>query len=85
MGEDGTLHMTNAMTIVMPDGSVLKLTDNAVLSPTETPLVYRINARLDNFQGTGFFTNAFGMLIGHGTLYLATGHIEGTPDGKICW
>ncbi len=85
VGDDGTIHMVNALTIVMPDGSSLKMADNAVLVPTETPLIYRFNTRLNNFEGTGFFTNAFGMLIAHGTLNLATAHIEGTPDGKICW
>ncbi len=77
--------MINWITIVMPDGSALKMADNAVLVPTGTLLIYRINTRLDNFEGTGIFTNAFGMLIGHGILNLATAHIEGIPAGKICW
>jgi hypothetical protein len=54
VGDDGTIHMINAMTVVMSDGSVLKMDDNTVLSPTTTPFVYHVSARLTIFQARDF-------------------------------
>ncbi len=82
-GEDGTMHVTNAVTITLPDGSTLNMADHVVLSPTEVPMVYRLNSRLDNFNGTGMFENAFGRLIAHGTKTFTS--IDATVFGKICW
>jgi len=85
VGDDGTIHMSSTLTLFMPDGSTLKQTDDAILDPTEMPLVYRVNSRLNIVEGTGFFTNTVGKFIGHGIFNLATGHVEAIADGKLCW
>ncbi|HEY6010471.1 MAG TPA: hypothetical protein VIX18_03290 [Nitrospirota bacterium] len=85
MGDDGSIHMISTLTVFLPDGSTLKQNDDAVLDPTETPLVYRVNSRLNIVEGTGVFTNTVGKFNGHGVFNLATGHIEVIADGKLCW
>jgi hypothetical protein len=85
VGDDGTIHMSSTLTAFLPDGSTLKQTDDAVLDPTETPLVFRVNSRLNIVEGTGVFTNTVGKFIGHGIFNLATGHVEVVADGKLCW
>ena len=85
VGDDGTIHLSSTLTAFLPDGSTLKQIDDAVLDPTETPLLYRVNSRVNIVEGTGVFTNTVGKFIGHGFFNLATGHVEAAVDGKICW
>jgi hypothetical protein len=83
--DDGTVHMTNTLTFdVGPLGS-LTVQDNAVLSPTATPYLYRMNSRLDNAMGSGEFSGAIGRFTDHGELNFATMSLIATADGRICW
>ncbi len=85
LGDDGTYHLTGMLTFDLGQMGALTVQDNAVLSPTENPYVYRMSTRLDNLTGAGMFTGAFGKFSDHGQYSLATETLSAEADGRICW
>jgi len=85
--EDGSIHIEIHYYWTLADGSTMTLVGHPVLSPTDVPYLYRINARIDPLpgSGTGFFQNAFGNISAHGEFNFATWHITGHQSGKLCW
>lgn len=85
--DDGSMQIEIQYNWVLPDGSTMTLLGHPVLSPTEVPYLYRINARIDPIpgSGTGFFQNAFGNISAHGEFNFAEWHITGHQTGKLCW
>lgn len=85
VGDDGSVHSTNWLTFDLGSMGTLNILDNAVMSPTENPYVYRMNTRLDNLSGTGMFTGVIGKFSDHGEFSLMTATLSAVADGKICW
>jgi len=85
--EDGSILIEIHYYWKLADGSTMTLVGHPVLSPTDVPYLYRINARIDPIpgSGTGFFQNAFGNISAHGVFNFATWHITGHQTGKLCW
>jgi hypothetical protein len=82
--EDGTLHAATSHTFVFPNGSSITTRDNAVLSPTETQGLYRLNTRATISGGTGIYANACGALNVHGTINLISGEVNWNFTGRVC-
>ena len=85
IGEDGTILPTNSMTFDFGSLGTLSAQDDSVLTPTEEPYIYRINARLLILSGTGTFTGAIGKLSDHGETSFATTIALVEGKGRICW
>lgn len=85
MAEDGTVHLTGRLTFDLGSLGTVTAEDNAVLSPTETPYLYRMNTRLENFTGTGVFTGVFGRFTDHGEYSMLTATLNAAADGRLCW
>ncbi len=85
IGDDGSVHPTGMLTFDLGPMGTLTVQDNAVLTPTENPYVYRMNSRLDNLSGTGMFTGVIGKFSDHGEFALATATVFAQADGRICW
>lgn len=83
--DDGTVHLSNALTFDLGAMGALIVQDNAVLSPTADPYLYTMNSRLDNPVGSGMFSGAIGRFTDHGQFSLATLTLTATADGRICW
>jgi hypothetical protein len=81
--EDGTLQAATSHTFVFPDGSSFVTLDRAVLSPTETPGVYRLNTRAAILGGTGIYADASGSLSIHGTINLISGEVDWRFEGRV--
>lgn len=84
VGDDGTLHARTSHSFVLEDGSSITTVDNAVLSPTSTPGLYRLNTRAAITEGTGAYEDACGRLSIHGTINLVTGEVAWRFTGRIC-
>lgn len=84
-GEDGTVHLTGRMAFDFGAVGTLVAEDNAILSPTENPYVYRMNTRFEDFAGTGLFTGAFGRFVDHGEFSILTATLNAAGEGRICW
>jgi hypothetical protein len=89
-GDDGTLHAVDIVIVAFGDLGTLILTEHAVVSPTDTPYVYRVNSRFDicvseELKCTGYFEHAFGRLSFHGSVDFSTASVTGSDKGKICW
>jgi hypothetical protein len=82
--EDGTLLAATSHTFVFPDGSTFTTIDRAVLSPTDTPGLYRINTDASIDRGTGDYANACGKLSIHGTIDLFGGEVVWRYTGQLC-
>ena len=82
--EDGTLHATTSHTFGFADGSSFTTLDRAVLSPTDTPGVYRLNTKATISGGTGIYANACGSLNIHGTINLFSGEVDWRFTGRVC-
>jgi hypothetical protein len=90
LGDDGTLHAVDTVVVDFGDLGTLILTEHAVVSPTDTPYVYRVNSRFDicvseGHKCTGYFENAFGRLSFHGYVDFSTASVSGSDKGSICW
>ncbi len=81
--EDGTLHATTSHTFVFADGTFTTL-DSAVLSPTDTQGVYRLNTRATISGGTENYANACGSLSIHGTIDLVSREVVWRFTGRVC-
>jgi hypothetical protein len=81
---DGTLLASTSHTFVFPDGSTFTTIDRAVLSPTDTPGLYRLNTDAAIDGGTGAYANACGDLSIHGTINLITGEVIWRFTGRVC-
>lgn len=81
---DGTLLAATSHTFVFPDGSSFTTIDRAVLSPTVTPGLYRLNTDAAIDGGTGSYANACGSLSVHGTINLISGEVIWRFTGRIC-
>ena len=82
--EDGTLHATTSHTFDFGNGNSFTTLDRAVLSPTDTPGVYRLNTRATISGGTGIYANACGSLNIHGTINLFSGEVDWRFTGRVC-
>ena len=81
---DGTLLAATSHTFVFQDGSTFTTFDRAVLSPTDTPGLYRLNTDAAIDGGTGNYTNACGGLSVHGTINLVSGEVIWRFTGRVC-
>ena len=81
---DGTLLAATSHTFVFPDGSTFTTIDRAVLSPTDTAGLYRLNTDAAIDGGTGAYANACGSLSVHGTINLISGEVIWRFTGRIC-
>ena len=81
-GNNGALHATLTHTFNFTAGQFMGTTigtqDNAVLSPVEPPLFFRVNNKLD------ITTGGSGFLRTHGTVNFATGEVTLRYNGRIC-
>lgn len=82
--EDGTLQAATSHTFAFSDGSSFTTLDSAILSPTDTPGVYRLNTRAAISGGTGAYANACGSFSIHGTINLITGVVDWRFTGRVC-
>jgi hypothetical protein len=76
--EDGTLHAVTTHTIELTSGAAFTTLDHAVLSPTDTTGLYRLNSVLNIQSG------ASGKLVLHGDIHLVEGWAEADVHGRIC-
>ncbi|MFQ5806227.1 MAG: hypothetical protein ACE5I3_07250 [Phycisphaerae bacterium] len=89
-GDDGTLiaQTSHTFTVDDPEGSLqgsFTTTDKAVLEPTDTPGLFRLNSNMKITSGTGDFENAGGRLHGHGEIDLGMGEASFDINGVICF
>jgi len=81
-GNNGAFHATLMHTFVFTAGELQGATigtqDNAVLSPVDPPLLYRVNNRLD------ITTGGSGFLRTHGTVNFGNGEVTLRYNGQIC-
>jgi hypothetical protein len=76
--DDGTLHAVTSHEIVLTGGATFTTIDRAVLSPSDTPGLYRLNSDLEIESG------ASGTLKLHGDIHLIEGWAEARVHGRIC-
>jgi hypothetical protein len=76
--DDGTLHAVTTHRIVMMDGTSITTLDRAVLSPTDTAGLYRLNSDLT------IVTGGSGKLRLHGDIHLIEGWAIADVHGRIC-
>jgi hypothetical protein len=76
--EDGTLHAVTTHTIVLTSGAAFTTLDHAVLSPSDTAGLYRLNSVLDIQSG------ASGKLTLHGDIHLLEGWAVADVHGRVC-
>ena len=81
---DGTLLAVTSHNFVFPDGSTFTTIDRAVLSPTDTPGLYRLNTDAAIDGGTGTYAKACGSLSVHGSINLISGEVIWRFSGRIC-
>jgi len=74
----GTLTHTFIFTAGELQGTTIHTQDNAVVSPVDPPLLYRINNRLD------ITTGGSGFLRTHGIVNFGTGEVTFRYNGRIC-
>ncbi len=74
----GTLTHTFIFTAGELQGTTIHTQDNAVLSPVDPPLLYRVNNRLD------ITTGGSGFLRTHGIVNFGTGEVTVRYNGRIC-
>ena len=76
--EDGSLHAVTTHTFTLTSGGAFTTLDHAVLSPTDTAGLYRLNSVLDIQSG------ASGKLLLHGEIHLIEGWAEADVHGRVC-
>ncbi|MBA3769649.1 MAG: hypothetical protein H0X08_04000 [Blastocatellia bacterium] len=81
-GNNGALHATLMHTFIFTagelDGATIGTQDNAVLSPVDPPLLFRVNNRLN------VTTGGSGFLRTHGTVNFGNGEVTLRYNGRIC-
>jgi hypothetical protein len=81
-GNNGALHATLTHTFNFTAGQLIGTTigtqDNAVLSPVEPPILFRVNNNLN------ITTGGSGFLRTHGTVNFANGEVTLRYNGRIC-
>jgi hypothetical protein len=76
--EDGTLHAVTSHVVVLNSGAMFTTLDRAILSPSDTPGLYRLNTDAPITSG------ASGKLKIHGNVHLIEGWAELDVHGRIC-
>jgi hypothetical protein len=76
--EDGTLHAVTSHVVVLTSGATFTTLDRAILSPKDTPGLYRLNTDAPITSG------ASGKLKIHGEVHLIEGWAEVDVHGRIC-
>lgn len=82
--DDGTLTFSATIRYDFGQIDVLNAMAHGVLSPTESPGVFRNNARIRYIGGTGIYESAFGQFSTHGVLSFADLTVLMQGKGKIC-
>ena len=81
-GNNGAFHGTLTHTFIFTagelQGTTINTQDNAVLTPVDPPLLYRVNNRLD------ITTGGSGFLRTHGLVNFGTGEVTTMYNGRIC-
>ena len=81
-GNNGAFHATLTHNFIFTagelEGATIGTQDNAVLSPVDPPLLFRVNNRLD------VTTGGSGFLRTHGTVNFGNGEVTLRYNGRIC-
>lgn len=97
-GGDGAIRATTSHVFEFNDGSgtidgqcgagenCFTTLDRAVLTPTETPGLFRLNSHLAIVSGSGAYQDACGKLVAHGFINFAAAvpTVEWKLNGRVC-
>ena len=97
-GGDGAIRATTSHVFEINDGSTngdgqcaagencFTTLDRAVLTPTDTPGLFRLNSHMAIVGGSGTYEDACGKLVAHGFINFAAGPptVEWRLSGRVC-